>query len=83
MLSENQSPHPPLDYALDQALDQTPPGPPERTPGGKTNLWQEVKDGLGYVRFVVTMAGRIRGLKNRARFIIGVILWKPILPQDD
>lgn len=63
--------------------DSTTPviGPPERSSNGKSTLWQDFQQGLDYLLFIWRMAKRIRGLRNQIRFLIGIILWKPMLPQ--
>jgi|GEM_PF-3619178 hypothetical protein len=58
-------------------------GPPPRSPASKQTLKEDIKQGIGYVQFVVRMATRIRSWKNRVRFVVGLILWKPILPDED
>lgn len=58
-----------------------PPPPPVSRP--KNTLWQDIQQGFEYVRFVWHISARIRGLRNRLRFLVGLILWKPILPKDE
>jgi hypothetical protein len=57
--------------------------PPPRVSNPKNTLWQDLQQGLEYVKFVWNISKRIRGFRNRFRFVVGLILWKPILPQDD
>jgi len=58
-----------------------PVGPPPRQSDGKSTLWQDLQQGVAYIQFVVTVARRIRGWGNRVRFVVGIVLWKPILPR--
>ncbi|WP_346291167.1 hypothetical protein [Sphaerothrix gracilis] len=65
------------------AYDPAVAGPPPRTQSAKTT-WQENLAQAGeFVKFVWKMSSRIRSPKNRIRFVIGLILWKPILPRDE
>ena len=56
--------------------------PPPRSPSSKPTLRGEIQQGWGYVLFIWNLSKRIRSWKNRARFVLGLILWKPILPDD-
>jgi len=56
--------------------------PPPRVSNPRNTLWQDLRQGLEYVKFVWNISRRIRGFRNRLRFVIGLILWKPILPQE-
>lgn len=73
--------------ASDQTADQSGSvapivGPPIRSSSPKNTLWQDIKQGIDYVRFVWAVARRIRGFRNQVRFVVGIILWKPMLPQE-
>ncbi|MGP1373651.1 MAG: hypothetical protein ACTS3T_12550 [Almyronema sp.] len=68
----------PSTSAYDPALE----GPPPRTPAAKSTLMADLAQGREFVKFVWKMSGRIRSPKNRLRFVIGLILWKPILPKE-
>ncbi|HEY9695659.1 MAG TPA: hypothetical protein V6D10_00070 [Trichocoleus sp.] len=57
--------------------------PPPRSPDDKQTLWGDIKQGVGYVQFVLKMSSRIRSWRNRVRFVIGLILWRPILPDEE
>jgi hypothetical protein len=57
--------------------------PPLRSHIAKQTLKGEIQQGWGYVLFVWNLSKRIRSWKNRIRFIVGLILWKPILPEDE
>ncbi|MBD3883065.1 hypothetical protein IFO70_14975 [Phormidium tenue FACHB-886] len=57
--------------------------PPPRSPASKPTLAGEIQQGWGYVLFVWNLSKRIRSWRNRIRFIVGLILWKPILPEDE
>jgi hypothetical protein len=48
----------------------------------KTTLWEEIGQGWAFVVFVWRVSRRIRGNFNRVRFVIGLIFWKPFLPND-
>ena len=55
--------------------------PPPREP--YRSSWREdIGQGWAFVQFVWRISRRIRGGKNRIRFIIGLIFWKPFLPDD-
>lgn len=73
----NSVPAPTPGYAV------PPVGPPPRQSDGKSTLWQDLQQGVEYIKFVVTVAQRIRGWGNRVRFVVGIVLWKPILPRED
>jgi hypothetical protein len=48
----------------------------------KVTLWDEIKQGWAFVQFVLKISKRIRGSRNRVRFVIGLIFWKPFLPDN-
>jgi hypothetical protein len=76
------SPSPPSDtVGLQPGGAVVPPPPPVSQP--KNTLWQDLEQGIDYIRFVWNIAKRIRGWRNRLRFVVGLMLWKPILPLDD
>ena len=56
--------------------------PPPRSASPKRTWQSELAQGWGYVRFVWLLAGRIRKGRDRIRFVIGLILWKPFLPKE-
>lgn len=56
--------------------------PPPRSPNSKPTLMGEIQQGWGYVLFIWSLSKRIRSWRNRMRFVVGLILWKPILPDD-
>jgi hypothetical protein len=56
--------------------------PPLRSPASKPTLQGEIQQGWGYVLFIWNLSKRIRSWRNRARFVLGLILWKPILPDE-
>ena len=55
--------------------------PPPREPY-RSSLLEDLGQGWAFVQFVWRISKRIRGSKNRIRFIIGLIFWKPFLPDD-
>jgi hypothetical protein len=55
--------------------------PPQVEPT-QTSLWEEIGQGWAFVVFVWRVSSRIRGSWNRFRFVIGLIFWKPFLPDD-
>ncbi|NJL85287.1 MAG: hypothetical protein HC886_03835 [Leptolyngbyaceae cyanobacterium SM1_1_3] len=57
-------------------------GPPPRIHSSKSGFKETLAQGWEFVRFVWKMSSRIRSPKNRLRFVIGLILWKPILPKE-
>lgn len=65
-------------YRLEPGVE----GPPPRTSSPKTTLKQDLSQALEFVQFALKMSSRIRGLPARTRFVIGLILWKPILPKN-
>ncbi|MBD2257580.1 hypothetical protein [Pseudanabaena sp. FACHB-2040] len=66
-----------------QLSDSAPlEGPPPRLSSTRSTLLQDLGQGLEYVRFIWRVSTRIRGWRNRCRFIVGLILWKPFLPKD-
>lgn len=48
----------------------------------ETTLRDDIAQGLEFVRFVWRISSRIRGGWNRFRFVVGLIFWKPFLPDD-
>lgn len=48
----------------------------------KVTLWDEIKQGWAFVRFALLIAQRINGGRNRIRFVVGLIFWKPFLPDN-
>lgn len=56
--------------------------PPMRSPASKPTLSSDIQQGWGYVLFIWNLSTRIRSWRNRIRFIVGLILWKPILPDE-
>lgn len=68
----------------DQVCPSTVPvGPPQRQPQPKSTLWQDLQQGWDYIYFIWRVSRRIRGLRNQIRFMIGIILWKPMLPREN
>ncbi|MBC7822893.1 MAG: hypothetical protein H7126_03265 [Candidatus Parcubacteria bacterium] len=55
--------------------------PPPREPY-RSSLKEDIGQGWAFVQFVWRISKRIRGSRNRIRFIIGLIFWKPFLPDD-
>lgn len=55
--------------------------PPKVEPS-QTTLWEEIGQGWAFVVFVWRVSARIRGSWNRFRFVVGLIFWKPFLPDD-
>lgn len=70
----------PIEQSFDESLNSglTPP-PPQPY---RSTLQEDIGQGWAFVQFVWRISKRIRGGKNRIRFIIGLIFWKPFLPDD-
>ncbi|MBW4420901.1 MAG: hypothetical protein KME13_16970 [Myxacorys californica WJT36-NPBG1] len=67
--------------AIDPNLSDSGLVPPKVEPV-KTTLRDDIAQGLEFVRFVWRISSRIRGSWNRFRFVVGLIFWKPFLPDD-
>lgn len=57
--------------------------PPSRSSSPKRTWQSELAQGWGYIRFVWLLAMRIRRGRDRIRFVIGLIFWKPFLPKEN
>ncbi|NDJ19937.1 hypothetical protein GS601_22095 [Myxacorys almedinensis A] len=67
--------------ALDKCSSDVELVPPKVEPMPTT--WRDdVAQGVEFVRFVWRISSRIRGGWNRFRFVVGLIFWKPFLPDD-
>lgn len=72
---------------MQDAVDSQPNDPesglvPPKVEPVKTTLWDDITQGWAFVRFVLLISKRIRGVRNRVRFVIGLIFWKPFLPDN-
>ena len=69
----------PAELSFDGSLDGLTPPPREPY---QSSLREDIGQGWAFIQFVWRISKRIRGGKNRIRFIIGLIFWKPFLPDD-
>lgn len=67
----------------DDRINSIPIEPPPEPSPSKQTLRGDLQQAWGYVLFVLNMSKRIRSPRNRFRFIVGLIIWKPFLPEED